>query len=68
MKLTVTRKQHTHRGVTYRPGEEFEGTERLLKTHPDRLAAADKPKRGRPRKVEPQEAEVMPDADTTDSE
>lgn len=62
MRLTVTNKSHTHRGKTYRPGEDFDGTERLLKTHPDRLAEAEKPKRGRPKK------DVKPDADATDIE
>lgn len=58
MRLRVTRKHHTCAGKTYRAGEEFEGTEQTLYAFSDRLEAAspqiktaDKPKRGRPRKV-----------------
>lgn len=69
MKLTVTRLHHTHAGETYRVGDAFEGSERLLATFADRLAPADqgiktsdKPKRGRPKKKAPD------NADTSDSE
>lgn len=38
--LVVTRMRHTHLGVTYLPGQTFEGTQRLLETFSDRLAHA----------------------------
>lgn len=69
MKLTVTRQHHTHQGKTYRAGETFEGSERLLAAFADRLAPADTriktsdapKKRGRPPKVKS-------DADASGSE
>lgn len=41
IKLRVTRAHHTHQGVTYRAGETFDGTERLLAAFGDRLQRAD---------------------------
>jgi len=38
MRLTVTRRSHTHRGKTYFPGDEFDGTKKLMLANPDRLA------------------------------
>lgn len=40
VQLRVTRRHHTHKGKTYRAGEEFPGTERLLNTFRDRLERA----------------------------
>lgn len=40
MKLIVTRRQHTHAGKTYRVGESFDGSERLLAAFGDRLEKA----------------------------
>lgn len=63
MRLTVTRKHHTHAGKTYRVGDEFDGSEKLLTAFSDRLAPVDTQvktmpapqepkKRGRPKKAE----------------
>lgn len=63
MRLKVTNKWHTHRGKTYYPGEEFDGSERLLKVNPDRLEAAPKPARAKKVKT----VEVDRDADAASS-
>jgi hypothetical protein len=39
MILRVTRKSHTHAGKSYRAGETFKGSERLLAAFGDRLEA-----------------------------
>jgi hypothetical protein len=71
----VTRHRHTHAGKTYRVGETFEGSARLLAVFSDRLAPADQrvktsvdlDKDEKPKRHERQK-KVKDDADTSDSE
>lgn len=43
IKLRVTRRHHTFGGKTYKAGETFMGTEKMLKAMPDRLQLASAP-------------------------
>jgi hypothetical protein len=56
--LRVTRQHHTHAGKTYRVGDTFEGSQKLLDTFGDRLEMADTPKKA------PQAADSAPSVPT----
>jgi hypothetical protein len=65
MKLRMTALHHTHKGITYRVGETFTGSQRLLDAFGDRMEKAYNTKAKDQEPINVLDAPVVPETEAT---